>query len=131
MCIQINGELTLGENIADNGGVHIAFQAYKKVMSGTSEQHFNGHSADQLFFVAFAQVRNYTCKHAASIQMYYSYTYIYNAIQLANSIVNYESQYTYNKCGCYLYSCGAVNSLMMLWNHAYNQMSTVQDQFGM
>ena len=56
MHTQINGQLTLGENIADNGGIHTAFQAYKNVMNGTSEQSIQGHSGDQLFFVAFAQV---------------------------------------------------------------------------
>ena len=56
MHTQINGQLTLGENIADNGGIHTAFQAYKNVMNGTSEQYIQGHSGDQLFFVAFAQV---------------------------------------------------------------------------
>ena len=55
MHTQINGQLTLGENIADNGGIHTAFQAYKNVMNGTSE-YIQGHSGDQLFFVAFAQV---------------------------------------------------------------------------
>ena len=54
--IQINGQLTLGENIADNGGIHTAFRAYKNVMNGTSEPYVGGHSGDQLFFVAFAQV---------------------------------------------------------------------------
>ena len=59
--IQINGQLTLGENIADNGGVHTAFRAYKNVMNGASER-VRGHSGDQLFFVAFAQV----CQQLAS-----------------------------------------------------------------
>ena len=53
--IQIDGQFTLGENIADNGGVHAAFRAYKNVMNGASEN-VRGHSGDQLFFVAFAQV---------------------------------------------------------------------------
>ena len=48
----------LGENIADNGGIHAAFRAYKNVMNGTSEN-VRGHSGDQLFFVAFAQVHIY------------------------------------------------------------------------
>ena len=56
MHIQINGQFTLGENIADNGGIHTAFRAYKNVMNGITEQYVNGHSGDQLFFVAFAQV---------------------------------------------------------------------------
>ena len=54
--LQINGRLTLGENIADNGGVHTAYRAYKNAMAGTPDQTVQGHSGDQLFFVAFAQV---------------------------------------------------------------------------
>jgi len=56
--LQIDGQLTLNENIADNGGVHTAFQAYKNVMSGITEEQalIGGHTLDQLFFVAFAQV---------------------------------------------------------------------------
>ena len=58
-CAQIDGRLTLGENIADNGGVHAAFQAYKDVMNQTAEKQssIGGHTVDQLFFVAFAQVQ--------------------------------------------------------------------------
>lgn len=56
--LQIDGQLTLGENIADNGGVRSAFRAYKNVVNGTSEKQLsiNGHTVDQLFFIAFAQV---------------------------------------------------------------------------
>ena len=54
---QIDGQLTLGENIADNGGIRTAFRAYKNGMNETVEQPLiHGHTADQLFFVAFAQV---------------------------------------------------------------------------
>ena len=54
--LQIDGRLTLGENIADNGGVHTAYRAYKNAMTGIAEQTVHGHTGDQLFFVAFAQV---------------------------------------------------------------------------
>ena len=54
---QIDGELTLGENIADNGGLHTAFRAYTNVMNETERQtKIDGHTLDQLFFMSFAQV---------------------------------------------------------------------------
>ena len=62
VCVQVNGEQTLGENIADNGGVYAAFQAYKDVMNQTGENRqstIDGHTLDQLFFVAFAQVAHH------------------------------------------------------------------------
>ena len=65
-CVQVNGEQTLGENIADNGGVHAAFQAYKDVMDQTGQDRqktIDGHTLDQLFFVAFAQVAHNICMH--------------------------------------------------------------------
>ena len=57
MC-KIDPQLTLGENIADNGGIHTAYRAYKNVMNGTSDDQpsIGGHTLDQLFFIAFAQV---------------------------------------------------------------------------
>ena len=65
-CVQVNGEQTLGENIADNGGVHAAFQAYKDVMDQTGQDRqktIDGHTLDQLFFVAFAQVTYHICMY--------------------------------------------------------------------
>ena len=58
--MQIDGRLTLGENIADNGGVHTAFQAYKNMINQTNQNQatIGGYTQDQLFFVSFAQVRS-------------------------------------------------------------------------
>lgn len=47
-----NGDFTLGENLADYGGVTIAFDAYKKF--GEKSEDKNGLTADQRFFVAYA-----------------------------------------------------------------------------
>jgi len=54
----INGNLTLGENIADNGGIRSAYRGYKlyEADNGVDDNIvIPGYNNDQLFFIAFAQ----------------------------------------------------------------------------
>jgi putative endopeptidase len=52
----INGKLTLGENIADLGGVAIAFAAYQRSLDGKPAPVIDGFTGPQRFFIGFAQV---------------------------------------------------------------------------
>jgi putative endopeptidase len=52
----VNGELTLGENIADNSGVAIAFKAYQMSLGGKKAPVIDGYTGEQRFYIGFAQV---------------------------------------------------------------------------
>jgi len=52
----VNGELTLGENIADLGGLTMAYYAYQRSLEGKEKKMINGFTPEQRFFISFAQV---------------------------------------------------------------------------
>jgi putative endopeptidase len=54
--LHVNGELTQGENLADIGGLTIAYQAFKNTPEGKSDTKIDGLTPDQRFFLGFAQV---------------------------------------------------------------------------
>ena len=54
--VHIKGHLTLGENLADLGGMETAYAAYRRYVSRHGEPPvIDGYTGDQRFFIAFAQ----------------------------------------------------------------------------
>ncbi|WNG38510.1 M13 family metallopeptidase [Archangium violaceum] len=54
--LAVNGELTLGENIADVAGLAVAHDAYRLSLGGKPAPVLEGFSGDQRFFLGFGQV---------------------------------------------------------------------------
>jgi len=55
--MHVNGKLTMGENIADLGGLVLALDAYHASLKGKPAPVIDGLTGDQRFFLSFAQVR--------------------------------------------------------------------------
>ena len=51
-----NGHLTLGENIADQGGLRIAYDAFKKTDEGQSDEVIDGFTPDQRFYLSYGRI---------------------------------------------------------------------------
>ena len=72
MRFQVNGKLTQGENIADNGGVKESFRAYKKYVRTHGEEPrlpgLSKYSNEQIFFLSYAHFWCGQKKQAAAMQ---------------------------------------------------------------
>ncbi|MGH8188231.1 MAG: M13 family metallopeptidase, partial [Steroidobacteraceae bacterium] len=53
--LNVNGELTMGENIADLAGLAMAYRAYKLSLGGKPAPIIDGYTGDQRFFIGWAQ----------------------------------------------------------------------------
>ncbi|GHC50989.1 M13 family metallopeptidase [Ulvibacter litoralis] len=54
--VPIKGALTVGENTADNGGIAIAFDAFKSTAQGQDTTKIGGHTPNQRFFLSVATI---------------------------------------------------------------------------
>ena len=66
-----NGELTLGENIADNGGLHVSYLAMQNAMKAgqVNKDKMDGFTPEQRFFLAYAAVWASNIRPQAALQL--------------------------------------------------------------
>jgi putative endopeptidase len=67
--VKVNGKLTLGENLADLGGLNLAYDAFKTfTKQGKTNQKIDGFTPDQRFFLSWAQVWRQNIRDEALMQ---------------------------------------------------------------
>ncbi|NML64798.1 M13 family metallopeptidase [Hymenobacter sp. RP-2-7] len=54
--VHVNGKLTMGENLADLGGLTIAYQAFQKTPEAKANKSIDGFTPNQRFFLGWAQI---------------------------------------------------------------------------
>lgn len=54
--LNLNGRVSLGENIGDNGGLQVAYAAYRLSLEGKEPPVLDGFTGDQRFFLGWAQI---------------------------------------------------------------------------
>ena len=64
----VNGELTLGENIADNSGLAIAYKAYELSLGGQPSPLIDGMTGEQRLYMGWAQVWRGKAREAEMIK---------------------------------------------------------------
>lgn len=65
----VNGKLTLGENIADNSGLAIAYKAYQLSLGGRPAEIIEGMTGDQRFYMGWAQIWRGKARESEAIRL--------------------------------------------------------------
>lgn len=106
--VHLKGALTVGENTADNGGIAIAYDAFKMTEQGKDTTKIGGYTPDQRFFLSIARIwrvktrdaylRNYVATDPHSPPVWrvngplMNFTPFYEAFDVQPGEVNYRSE---------------------------------------
>jgi len=89
----VNGELTLGENIADNAGLIMATRAYRIYTKGQPGPVIDGYTAEQRLFMGMAQARRGKGREAYLIQQVKSDPHSPSEFRVNGSVKNHPGFY--------------------------------------
>jgi len=89
----LNGELTLGENIADNAGAIMASRAYHISLKGKPAPVIDGYTAEQRIFMGMAQARRGKARDAALIAQVKSDPHSPSEFRVNGSLRNHPGYY--------------------------------------
>ncbi|HEY1725778.1 MAG TPA: M13 family metallopeptidase [Steroidobacteraceae bacterium] len=91
--VHIDPDLTMGENIADLGGVAIALDAYHASLGDQGAPDIDGLSGDQRFFLAFAQIWRGTSREDYIRQLTLSDPHSYRSFRVNGVVRNIDAWY--------------------------------------
>ena len=91
--LHINADLTMGENIADLGGLAIALDAYHASLNNESAPDIDGLTGDQRFFLAFAQIWRGTAREDYIRQLTISNPHSYRSFRVNGVVRNIDTWY--------------------------------------
>jgi len=90
----VNGALTLGENIADNSGLEIAYKAYRLSLHGTQPPVIDGMTGDQRFMLSYAQGWREKIRPEQAIVYLKSDTHAPDEVRCNATLKNLDAFYT-------------------------------------
>jgi putative endopeptidase len=90
---QVNGELTLNENIADNAGLAIAHKAYWLSLKGSPAPVIDGLGGEQRFYMGFAQAWREKIRDNFAIELLQSDPHAISFVRVIGTLVNQPGFY--------------------------------------
>ena len=90
----LNGELTLGENIADNSGMAVAYKAYQIALGGKPAPVIDGFTGDQRFYMGFATIWRAKMRDNYAIEIIKSNPHAIPVDRVLGTVVNQPGFYS-------------------------------------
>ncbi|MFZ6817615.1 M13 family metallopeptidase [Undibacterium sp. Ji22W] len=90
----VNGKLTLPENMADILGLQIAFRAYQNTLNGNTSKTIDGLSGEKIFFLAYAQTWAVLRRDERSLQLLTSDPHSPNQVRSNATVMHVDGFHT-------------------------------------